>query len=191
MQFRMDEIPKTFWSEYTDAAFSSCINCNRDLLGSTTAESGCQYMVQKVIVRSESVFEFAMCAECAVSMHYEMSEESRTALSQYLSTAKLMASGPKVPPEDQPVEIECWIAACRMCGSPREECPRHTLIGHFLGNSIVIAQVPLLICETCELSVSELVSSETRDRWDQFVEDNFDGPPGLEIDTPDWRPVLV
>jgi hypothetical protein len=46
------------------------------------------------------------------------------------------------------------------------------------------AQSPLMICQKCEGTLGELVSQQTRDTWDRFVEEHFDSPPGVGVDSP-------
>ncbi|MFK7817674.1 MAG: hypothetical protein AB8G99_03060, partial [Planctomycetaceae bacterium] len=60
-----------------------------------------------------------------------------------------------------------------------------------LGHKIMLAEFPAIVCEGCEKELSNLTSKETRDRWDRFVEENFDGPPGIEMDSPHTQPILI
>jgi hypothetical protein len=46
-----------------------------------------------------------------------------------------------------------------------------------------------MICDKCEQSMAGLVSKKTRDAWDRFIEEHFDGPPGVESDLPSSYPV--
>ena len=48
-----------------------------------------------------------------------------------------------------------------------------------------------MMCEDCNSALSEQISKQTRDSWDRFVEDHFNGPPGIELDSPSQHPVLI
>ena len=54
------ETPAYLFSEETDAPFQTCIDCGRSLSAGQEEGVLLPYMVQKLIVRNESVFEFAL-----------------------------------------------------------------------------------------------------------------------------------
>jgi len=47
----------------------------------------------------------------------------------------------------------------------------------------------VMICDKCESGLQDLISAQTRDRWNRFIDENFDGPPGMEVDSPWSHPV--
>ena len=83
---------------------------------------------------------------------------------------------------------EC-MNQCLICGIERSRCHRYSLAGLCRQNEIVaqitpVNRTPLMVCEECELGMADLISEQTRDSWDRFVEEHFDGPPGVEVDSP-------
>lgn len=186
MFHRYVEIPKLFYSEETEAPFAHCIDCDCALLPGEQ-----DYTVQKVFVRDEAVFEYAMCRPCAEKLRTQLSQETQTAYSEFLfASADLSLRLPLVlEPEDR--TYEDWVENCLVCAKPRSDCYRFSLCGVFNGSSLVLGEFPAVICEDCEKQLSELTSKETQDRWNQFVEENFDGPPGVELDSPYTQPMLL
>ncbi len=175
----MTDLPEDFYSEYSGRPFETCIDCEGELLCSDTP-----YLIIKQVVARETVFEMAICLPCAISLQQEYSEESRQAIHQWI------ASRTSAPPSDSDAELTPGnIDQCHLCQTPRTEAHRYTLEALCVGDQIVqtghasqMIALPLLICENCTADVSELISRKTRDQWNRFVEDHFDGPPGLEVD---------
>lgn len=186
MERRLHDIPKLFWSEETENPFRSCIDCGDELLLGEL-----DYTVQKVIVRDEAVFEYAMCRGCAEKLRAELSFETQIAFHEFLFSNADLSNRIGFLREPDEFEVEDWIAGCLVCHKPRTECYRYSLCGLLLGARIVLGEFPAMICDDCEKQMGELTSQETRDRWDRFIQENFDGPPGVEADSPTGQPILL
>jgi protein-arginine kinase activator protein McsA len=186
MERREHDIPKIFYSAETDLPFQTCIDCGGELLLNDVP-----YTIQKVIVRNESVFEYAMCRDCAECLRQQLSVETQMAYQEFLFSSADLSNRIDLIRQPLEFEFEDWIEACLVCHKPRSECYRYSVCGMLLGPKLLLAEFPAIVCEDCEKQLSELTSKETRDRWDQFVEENFDGPPGVEIDSPSTQPILI
>ena len=196
-------VPKLFWSEYSGEPFFKCVDCEVPLIESNV------YVIQKRYVAGEAVFEMAMCERCRDKLTQEYSEETRANISAYMkqqfqkSAAAGLddVAGTQVievreieEPEDGEALLQRCIEHCLVCGTERSKCHRYSLAGLCRDNEIVaqvtpISQTPLMVCEKCELGMADLVSQQTRDSWDRFVEENFDCPPGVEVDSPSSYPM--
>ena len=123
-------------------------------------------------------------------MAQEFSDESQQALatfftqrvrleerSQFLSPAKL---------------IEPWIRQCAACDTPRTKAKSYSLGGILLGDTMIYDPYPLCLCGDCEEEIQSLLSQQTLGVWDDFVQTNFDCPPGQAQDLPNkGRPALL
>ena len=58
------------------------------------------------------------------------------------------------------------------------------------GHHMIFDPYPLMVCSDCEQAAQKLLSKSTRDQWDKFIFDNFDGPPADAL-KPDGVPMLV
>lgn len=197
-------VPKLFWSEYSGEPFCRCIACKVPLLESN------MHVVKKKIVGNEAVLEMALCNRCQQQQMEEMSEETRKNLTAFMSeqfqkmTAKQLAGdddGPRVievvevtdEREGQDLLKRC-TDQCIVCGIDRDSCHRYSLAGVCQDSQLVVqvtplGQTPMMVCEKCEEQMNELISQETRDSWDRFVEEHLDGPPGVELDSPTTFPM--
>ncbi len=196
-------IPELLWSEYSGKPFVHCIDCKVPL-----AESNV-YVVQKRFVAGEAVFEMAMCERCRESMTVEYSEETKRNITEFMTnqfrkkaieglgesegTHVIEVKEIEDEAEGQALLDQC-IEHCLICGTERSKCHRYSLAGLCRDNEIVaqitpLSRTPLMVCEKSELGMSQLLSQQTRDSWDRFVSEHFDGPPGVEVDSPAGYPM--
>lgn len=183
-------VPKLLWSEYSDAPFAECIDCG-------CALDECEfYLVQKCYVRTESVFEFAICSTCRTNMNSQCSDETNRAIYKFLQEHVSRREREFMKLTSMEEVLHKGVDECIICGALRSECHRCTIGGLCQEMDLVVqhspqGQSPLMICQDCEVSMSKLVSKKTRDTWDRFVEENFDDPPGVGLDQPTGTPVLI
>lgn len=191
-------IPQLFWSAYSGKPFFRCIDCEVPLVESSA------YVVQKRYVAGEAVFEMALCERCRQQMTIEYSEETKKNITEYMSAQFQHRALEGIPDTEGPQLIEVreiedeedgqalldqCMNFCVVCGLERSKCHRYSVAGLCRDSEIVaqitpISRTPLMVCEKCELGMSDLISEKTRDSWDRFVEEHFDGPPGVELDSP-------
>jgi hypothetical protein len=186
------EIPAYLWSVSAEAPFSECLDCQRPLLALGEQQAmdtpGCLaigYQIQKLIVRGESVFEYALCMQCMQQLSLRFSEETKESVSRFVRTR--LQSFPLITSEQALAgDLRCLICQC-----PRRDCYRYSLMGYCLGLWLMVNPGPVIVCEKCEEELSSLISEKTRREWDRFVEDHFDSPPGVEADSPHGIPMLI
>jgi len=197
-------IPEIFWSAYSGEPFVRCIDCEVPLIESNL------YIIQKRFVAGEAIFEMAMCERCRDKMIQEYSEETRRNITAFIREQfkKPLAPDNAAPaedvtvvefqeindPEDGTAMLDQCIEFCMLCGIRREDCHRYSLTGLCRADEIIaqitpISRTPLMVCEKCELGMADLVSQQTRDSWDRFIQKHFDGPPGVETDSPSSYPM--
>lgn len=195
------DIPADFQSTYLSGPFVRCVDCETELL-----ESAEVYSVIKSFVVREPVFEMAICARCSQKLGESYSAHSKAAFESALREWRSSppAGEQQVAGESSAAPYEPGLALgrigqlehCAACGRPRSECRRYSIIGTFLGRALVSPahtpfRLPLLVCDDCNGLVVENISRQTRDSWDRFVEEHFDGPPGVEVDAPRLDPILI
>lgn len=175
-------IPRLFHSVQHDGLFQQCYGCERDLL-----REQIPYAVAKHIVVAEPVFEMAVCLQCVSSLQ---SQETQQRISAFLASLNLQRDF-----DPQTYTWEDGLRACLICRKVRELCRRYQILGVCLSRELLVgappAPSPYLICDECNAQLSELLSKETKDNWDRFLELHSDDPPGIELDSPRFDPVFV
>jgi len=176
-------VPKLFWSEYSDGPFARCIDCDCEL------EACDFYLVQKCYVGTEPVFEFAICNTCRTNVSEQCSDETNKAVQEFLQAHLRRREREFEELDEMETVLRKCMDECVICSRARSECHRYTVGGLGVEMDLVVqlspqAQSPLMICQECEGSMGKLVSQKTRETWDRFVEEKFDSPPGVGVDSP-------
>ena len=196
------QIPRLFWSEYSSRPFVHCIDCDVPLVESSA------YVVQKRYVGKEAVFEMAMCDGCRERMTKEYSAETKENITRFMNEQFQNRAAESLDdnetgiiemreiedPEDGAALLQDCVDRCVICSTERDKCHRYSVAGLCRASEIVvqvspISRTPLMVCEKCELGMAELISKQTRDSWERFIDEHFDGPPGIEVDSPNSYPL--
>lgn len=176
-------IPRLFQSVYCEDLFAECSGCQCDLLTDHVP-----YAVAKHIVVAEPVFEMALCLTCVAAMQ---SLETRERISEFVRNLQLQ----KPPIETTNFTWEDGLRACLLCDKPREKCRRYQILGVCIQRELIVVPPPTpspyLMCEDCNEQLTALLSQETKDNWDRFMEQQHDDPPGIRVDGPRLDPVFV
>lgn len=210
------DIPPLFCSDYSEEPFDTCIDCHRELTDDVMYVIQKHYVSGETVFEMALCLECnqtlndRMSEESRQAIH-KFLEDRAADVQQTTPASNAESIEDAKDVEVVEVEDDAWIIEfpsapraddfmqkCAYCGTSREDCHRHAISGLFRGKSVVVQNVaqfnlhwPMLICEKCVEATNELISKKTRDEWNRFVEHNFDGPPGLEVDWPTQQPVLI
>lgn len=170
------EIPKQFYSVEHDAPFQNCLICN----GALGSASDQPYLIEKIYRGNEVIVEMAICAQCLLNMQNEISEESALTLQkEFQQKVDWEARFSQLLPHDdtEHVHPEKWLDRCVLQDTEREQCKNYQICGLFLGDQILLGQLPYLISGSAVESLGKLLSKKTRDHMGDFISDQFGMPP--------------
>jgi hypothetical protein len=184
------DIPKIFLPHQSDGPFSTCVNCDRNLLDENT-----DYVIEKAVRQyreygtQDVIFEYAMCMSCAELMRQELSRESLQRVQDYMQKSNLAASRQTLIDRNN-WNIQDWISHCAVSGESVEQQDEYQLFAHCRGGQLVFSAMPYMISGTVAEAMAELLSAKTRDELNRFVDDNFGLPPELKQPITD-RPIVL
>jgi len=164
-------IPPELHSDYEERPFHHCTRC-----GETLEDFTGGFQISKAYKQGECVLEYALCDHCRAAMMEEFSSESKQRLSHF---------------QEEAVHMDHGLTHCAVCGAGRYEVKMKEFVitGLCEGSSL---HHGLLMCGECGDAVQELISTQTRDTWHRFVDDNFPGPPPSDaLPVPEDVPVPV
>ena len=176
-------IPDMFLNSDTKGPIDKCIDCEYPVL-----EGDRYYMIEKVFKRyvelmtTEVLFEYAICQNCYENMKDSMSQESMQNLSAYMmQNTDFQKLQKRV--EEQPDNPEYWLSHCLIKGTPKEEMKEFQMGACFKGDRLVTSFMPpFMIGDLAMEEMNELLSKETKDEMDGFMDDHFGVPPELRKD---------
>jgi len=180
----MSEFPRIFHSVEFDGPFQRCLNCE-----SKFDELAVPHIISKAFRGPECVFEYALCQNCHGEMVESFSEESRFNLETFFhANVDLDARSEQLAENEHHTD---WLKECLTCQTPVQDLKEYSIAALAFGDQMVFDPFPRMMCGGCEFKMQEQISVSTRDQWDRFVRNHFEGPPAEAL-TPDGRiPVLA
>lgn len=173
----MDHIHK-FNNELTESPFTNCCVCEVNF-----HDSEIKYLVEKSFKRvSEnvqySIYEYAICWNCAQSFQEKISHESNQAIQNYF-LEQLNNRPPRFFSEDQD-PIEVCLSQCMIKGTNTSELTEYTMCGVFRNGQFSLEAMPYVLSAEVLEELAEQLSASTKDEMDDFRETYLGGPPELE-----------
>lgn len=185
------EIPKIFHNYSTGSNFERCIECDIYLL-----DGKVEYFIEKAIksyqdfTATDVIFEYAICTGCAEKMRKRMSSESMASIQRYFSEnvdfvrrMQLMQASPNNP--------ESWMSECLVKNTNANQLEEYQIYAHCRGNHLVTTQMPYLVSSAALDEIAHLLSNETLDELDGFMNQHFGPPPELMEPLPGRRRVVL
>lgn len=154
---RREPIPEILYSFYEDRPFLTCTRCGESLKDFPEG-----YKVSKNFKQGEVLIEYALCMPCMESMMDEASEESKRVLQEFQEERFRHVSG----------FDECALCEKTQATARGEE---FGLTGICQGDEMIDSA---MVCIECMEEMAEIISDETRGKWNRFREENFPGVPG-------------
>lgn len=171
-------IPKVFFSSDTGKPFSHCLMCEKFLL-----QDGTAYMIEKAIKQhpemkvKETIFDYALCMDCAVKMNAAMSVESRQRISAYFEEHANLAERRDLLLQKKSLRVQPWLTRCVIKNTPIAKSPEYQLTAQFDGKHMLFTYMPFALSFEAMDEMSGLLSEKSRGEIDDFIGQYFSGPP--------------
>jgi len=176
-------IPRLFFDTVKDLPFANCSKCDRFLLDDTV-----EYMIEKVLIPNDVLYEFAICSNCIISIQQEISEESLQNMQQF-SEKELNKRIQKI---DHMVNEDFETIKSKLGnenpGLSYENC---NVMAFFRGKNLVEDYPAICVSTQALEKMQDVLSKKTKDSFDDFMDFIGDVPPGLEELFKTRKPVFV
>ena len=174
-------VPKTFHSFATGKPFGHCVVCEKSLL-----ENGTQYVIEKALKKypgfeaQDVIYEYAMCIGCCTRMRETLSSESLLVIDQYFDARVNLIERRTRMLQSAGLNVEGWLSHCLLTGTPRQDLSEYQLYAHCDGPDMLFSYLPYVISTQALTDLSDLISAETKDILDDFIDEHFGLPPELK-----------
>jgi hypothetical protein len=179
---RLHTLPPRFYSDETDAPFERCFDC-----GNRTDNCEDGYLIQKAYANGETIMEMAICSDCHGKLQQSYSKESRDRIwNFYLDHGDFPGRLKKffhLPVGDP----DLWVNSCMTCGATRESLPEYVVAAHVFEGDLVYGETPLMICFNCMNKIVEMLSEESRETYDRWMDRVLPPAPETAGDRPRVR----
>lgn len=176
-------IPRLFFDTVKDLPFSNCSKCNVFLL-----DDNIEYMIEKVLVPNDVLYEFAICSRCIMSIQKEISKESLQNMQQfneYELNKRIQKINHLVNKDFETIKKEL---SDEHPGLSYENC---NVMAFFKGRNLVDDYPAVCVSTQALEKMQDVLSKKTKDSFDDFMDFIGDVPPGLEELFKTRKPVLV
>ena len=181
------DIPSEFYCDSNDSVFKECTFCRKNLL--TCSET---YMIEKSFKinpnngKKNTVFEYAICMSCNLKKMNAMSSESISNIKSYMQENFSQESF-----ELKTNSGSNLFEKCAVTGKNIQELSEYNIIGQFFSKKMVLGHFPILLSPRIGEEIQELLSQETKDEFDDFMNTINDVPPELKELFKIKRPVIL
>jgi len=183
-------IPKIFYSDLTDQPLTNCVTCDRNLI-----EKHEPYIIEKAFRYYQeydihnTIFEYIMCIPCAQKMNASMSKESLEKIQTYFGQLDMIGRKQKLI-DEHGTDLDGWIDQCLIKETPRANMEEYQICAQCIGDQLVFDVLPYMLSHEASNEIVELLSAQTLEEYDRFVDDNFGLPPAFKKALKE-SPVLV
>lgn len=176
-------IPKLFFNTVKDLPFSNCNKCNRFLL-----DNGVEYMIEKVLIPNDVLYEFAICSKCIMTIQQKISKESLKNMQQF-SESELNNRIQKIDHlvNENYDEIKKQLSI----QTPQFSYENCNIMAFFKGRSLIEDYPPVCVSTQALEKMQDVLSKKTKDSFDDFMDFTGDVPPGLEELFKTRKPVFI
>lgn len=186
------DIPPIFRAHDTGSYLSRCVMCDADVLG-----SGQPYLIEKAIKEypeygtRDTVFEYAMCLNCATEMRKRLSTDSVTRMEQFFSERTNLVERRQTLLEEEKLDVDDWVGSCIITDHRREALTEYQVCAQCQGSDMIYTYMPYMISSQALDEVQQLLSPQTKDELDDFIDNHFGLPPELKDLVKDRPSMLV
>ncbi|MCF8365657.1 MAG: hypothetical protein K9H16_07745 [Bacteroidales bacterium] len=192
---RRIEIPSLFFDSITGKPFQTCQVCQKQLF-----DTHSNYIIEKVFRKNftngkiESMFEYAICFDCALKLTQSYSKESKENLERFFKeNVEENLAQQQQPNLSSEREIMEHLSRCSITGKSVTELDEYQIVGQFNGSYLNPQMTPFMMGNGSMDDVQELLSEKTLDEIDDFTGKYLTGPPEFRefFKVPKRRPILV
>lgn len=167
-------LPTEFHSHTTGEPFKKCISCEKNLL-----DPPIPYVIEKAVKKYEGykafdvIFEYALCFECADKMKNDLSTESTQRINDYFRQNIDFSKAQEMKNEES-------LKKCFITGTPKEELVEYQIFAYCNGDNLSGLVPPYMVSGVVMDEVADLLSNQTLDELNGFIDEHFGLPPELK-----------
>jgi hypothetical protein len=176
-------IPEAFHSFATGKPFEQCICCETYLL-----EDGTPYVIEKGIIQylgtgvKDVAFEYAMCLACMEKMRQSLSKASLARIEAFFQERVDVDSRQRLIPQGSR-NVQDWLQHCLVSQKSVQQASEYQIFAQCDGPDLVLGLTPYMLSGEILDEIQELLSPETKEVLDDFIDQHFGLPP-------EWKEII-
>ncbi len=121
-----------------------------------------------------------MCIGCCSRLRETLSSVSLVVIDQYFDARVNLIERRTRMLQSAGLNVEGWLSQCLLTGTPHQDLSEYQLYAHCDGPDMLFSYLPYLISTQALTDLSDLISAETKDILDDFIDEHFGLPPELK-----------
>lgn len=172
------EIPSIFHCHATKKPFEHCLTCKRSLLN-----DGVQYIIEKAIKQypgftvQDVVSEYAICLACNEKMRNTLSGHSKKVIDDYFEERVDLPTRRQQLLQENGTNMKAWLNNCLIHNTPQNQLTEYQIYAQCDGEHLLFTYMPFMISGKAIGEIVDLLSVETKELLDDFIEKHFGLPP--------------
>lgn len=181
------DIPNSFNQDSEGKPFHKCTFCSSEL-----QNSGIPYVVEKSFKKPlgqkdyVTVFEYAICMNCSIKKMEVISKESMKTIQEYMAN-----NVHSMKKQFDLISYDEKVSKCAVTGKNINELEEYNMVGQFIGDKLILKEFPIIISSEIGEEIQSLLSKETKEEFDKFMDTINDVPPELKELFKTKRPVFA
>jgi hypothetical protein len=164
-------LPERYHRTFEETPFDACDFCHKPLL-----VPGARYAIIKLYSEDELRQELAICTDCGGTLRDGYSAESQQAIEAVFGRVPF-ARRLRQALDESLDPFEQMTRRCLLCHTPRGQARSHVEYADCEAGEMVYAIYPFAVCETCQVSVYDALSDQTKEIERRFFDEHFGFPP--------------
>jgi hypothetical protein len=185
-------IPPIFHCYATHSPFEECLICKKNLL-----VDGTQYVIEKAVRKypefntKDVVTEYAICLNCNEQMRQTLSGHSKKVMDDYFSKKVDLSTRRQRLLQEKGAQLDAWLNNCLIYNTPQNTLTEYQIYAHCDGKHLVFTDMPFMISGQAINEIAELLSVETKEVLDNFIDQHFGLPPEYKSMLKDRKMILL
>lgn len=176
----MKRIPKEFYSSEGQIIITDCKICGKDLQnGETPFALEKAVKIFPEIEASESIFEIAICHNCAGESRRSLSAQSLKDIEDFMRSDQIRENMTKCLAEAEEHEGDT-LRYCIITGASKDTLNEYQIVAQCQGSYLLPGTEAFLISAAGVETIQDLLSPETKEELDRFKDEHFGLPPEFE-----------
>jgi len=167
-------IPSIFYPFESEIPFRHCARCNEELI-----DSNREYFIEKALKPGDTIYEYAICYQCAETAQQTMSKASLERANDFMINRMKLLEHRINMLDNFHLEYAFWLDHCVVDDTPIDELGEYQIMAHCQGPNMLFSVFPYCLGARAAEELVSILSAETLEELDRIGDELIDIPPEL------------
>lgn len=135
--------------------------------------------------------EYALCLECNEKMRNTLSVHSKKVMESYFTQRIDLSARRQRLLVEKGAQLDTWLNHCLIYKTPLNQLTEYQIYAHCDGKHLIFTDMPFMISGQAINEIADLLSAETKEVLDNFIDQHFGLPPEYKSLLKDRKMILI